>query len=271
MWLVWLSIAIVFLIIIIIYIFFHKKTRSWLEPPKTNMKNTIDNSNFFSRMSSIDLKARGASSIDEYKKTYKKAISNFSEQEADVLDDLVKKTSMLLTSYEKISRIPWKIIKSSGIEEDMPHTIGDIIVLPAGFFKENRDKQVETLIHEKIHVYQRIHPIETSKLLALLGFKHWKQGRSVALLRNNPDNDSSVYSLGGIAQAQVYTSQEPRSIRDSEVKTLEGEGSWNLPVQQKEHPYEIMACWVSHEVIGEGPEHNSQRRDNIRSWMNSFL
>jgi hypothetical protein len=268
MWLLWLSLALLMLIIII-YIYFHKKPRSWLEPSKTNTNNTIDNSNFFSRMSNIDLKARGASSIDEYKETYKKAISSFSEKEAGALDVLVKQASIMLARYEKISRIPWKIIKSSGIEERMPHTIGDIIVLPAKFLEESHDKQVETLIHEKIHVYQRTYPIETSKLLLALGFKHWKQGRSVALLRNNPDNDSSVYSLDGIAQAQVYTSQEPKSIRDSELKTLDGEGSWNLPVQQKEHPYEVMACWISHEVLGNGPEH--AQKNNIRSWMNSFL
>lgn len=268
MW-TWILVAVTLVIFITCFSYFNKNWYSWIEPSKTNINNTIDNSNFFSRMSSIDLKARGTSSIEQYKDTYKKSMIAFSKKEAELLDSLVKKASMILSRYEKISTIPWKIVKSSGIEAEMPHTIGDIIVLPSRFFDESKEKQVETLIHEKIHVYQRLHPIETSKLLAGIGFKHWKQGKYVPLLRNNPDNDSSVYSLFGVAQAQLYTSEMPRSITDSELKTLEGQGAWNLPVQQKEHPYEVMACWLSLETIGKAPEHD--HKNKIRSWMKEFL
>lgn len=265
-----LGLIVLILLILLSSYFFVKKNHLWTEPSKTNLNNTIDNSNFFHRMNNADLKARGFSSSEEYKKFYKKSISHFSNKEAKKLDLLIKKASYVLNNYENISRIPWKIVKSSKIEEGMPHTIGDIIVLSEMFFEKNESKQLETIIHEKIHVYQRTHPIETSKLLVSIGFKHWKQGRSVPLLRNNPDNDSSVYSLGGIAQAQVYSSENPGSITDSDIKTLEGNGTWDFPVQQKEHPYEIMACWVSSELLSAHETEHAHKK-KIRSWMKEFL
>lgn len=267
--------ALLVLIVLIIgtftaYIFFKREgPRIWEQPSQTNLNNVVENSNFFSRMSGADLKARGASTPDEYKARYKASLSSFSRTEMARLDSLVAMARKVLSQYNNISRIPWKIVKSSGAEGDMPHTIGDVIVLPGAFLGWEPEKQLEILVHEKIHVYQRVHPVESSKLYVSLGFKHWKQGRLVPLLRNNPDNDSSVYSLGGVAQAQVYSSEEPRSLADSAIKTLAGEGSWDLPVKQREHPNEVMACWIAEEVLGNGPQHAHKK--TIQSWMNSFL
>lgn len=266
--------AVLFLVFFVIagalaYVFVKRQgARQWEEPSKTNLNNVIDNSHFFSRMTAADLKARGAATAEEYKERYKSSLSRFSGEEARELDLLVEKAKAALSRYKNISRVPWKLAKSSGVEGDMPHTVGDIVVLPSGFLRGG-NRQLETLIHEQMHVYQRIHPIETSKLFSAMGFRHWKQGRLVPLLRNNPDNDGSVYSLGGVAQAQLYSSASPGSLGDSALKTLEGSGSWDLPVAQREHPNEVMACWVSKEVLGEGPEHAYKK--TIRSWMNEFL
>jgi len=71
--------------------------------------------------------------------------------------------------FKKIFNIPWNIIVlSNNIEKGMPFTLGHYIFLPKKYidnlikYKFNKDiflNNCDTLLHEKIHILQRIFPI----------------------------------------------------------------------------------------------------------------
>lgn len=61
--------------------------------------------------------------------------------------------------YNQNLILPWKIIKvTNNYEFSYPHTINDAIVLPQNILLLSDNKILETLIHEKLHIYQRYFP-----------------------------------------------------------------------------------------------------------------
>ena len=72
-------------------------------------------------------------------------------------------------------------------EGGMPHTHGPYIMLPI-----DMPILAATLVHEKIHVYQRYHPIETAldaaEKYAITGFEYPDLGQ-----RANPDTSRILY------------------------------------------------------------------------------
>lgn len=253
-----------------------RRSSSWTAPTKVNVNNTIDNSLYFQSLNNLDLIARrGISSIPAYISLYKSKLSTFTPSESAVLDGLIKNISMNYTNlYPKLHRIPWKFVKFNGIENDFPHTLGDIIFLPGSFFNDNKDKQTETLIHEKIHVFQRLYPIETSMLITRLGYEIWDTQKKYKNIRTNPDTDNFIYiyTKTGTAQAQIYNNDTPNSITDSHVERLTGDIPWEVPecIKQPDHPYEIMACGIANYIIGNHALSDNYKK-NISLWAKEFL
>jgi hypothetical protein len=249
----------------------------WIAPSKTNVNNIIDNALYFQNLNKLDLIARHVNSKDEYITQYKQSLNKFSKAEASILNDLIKDISMNYTyKYQKLQQIPWKFVKFNGVEENFPHTISDIIFLPQDFFYNSKDKQIETLIHEKIHIYQRLYTIETAKLIALLGFSIWNTQEKFPNIRTNPDTNSFIYKYGEgdniSAQAQIYNNDTPESIKDSHISLFKGEKIWNVPecIKQPDHPYEIMACALAHLIMNNLSDEYDYKK-NILSWSNEFL
>ena len=96
-----------------------------------------------------------------------------------------------------LRKYPWKfIIVKDNIENGFPHTIYDTIILPEHCFLS---PNVETIIHERIHVIQKLHPTMFNNLYV----KHWNFRKlnkthliSKSLLlreRINPDGMSHWY------------------------------------------------------------------------------
>jgi hypothetical protein len=109
---------------------------------------------------------------------------------------------------------------------------------------------MNTLLHEKIHIFQRMYPIETSKIISLLGFKVYSTQQSIPDIRSNPDTDSFIYIKDNTVQTQVYNSENPKNISDSEIKIIKGETNWDFDSSyQQDHPFEIMACMVTDFIL----------------------
>ena len=118
----------------------------------------------------------------------------------------------------------------------MPHTHGRIIYLSELFFNLSKTKQINTLIHEKIHVYQRMYRDKTYKLYKSLGFK--RHNFKSKMIRSNPDNDKYVYSYKGKLFYKKYK-KLPKSLYDT--YTLNKDIFNDKNYKQTEHPNEIFA------------------------------
>ena len=136
-----------------------------------------------------------------------------------------------------------------------------------GYIQNSSEKNfIKTLIHEKVHVFQRLYPDWCDKVIKEWGFANighmydiintFKNGYELNIFpRNNPDLNECVYAHNDYIILQTYTSSRPTSIADSSpvcisIKTGKQEYpnilSNVLPsyVHQIEHPYEIMASII---------------------------
>lgn len=264
------AVALVLAVMLAIALIYYRRPKTWSTPSKKHLENTIDNALYFRKLNALDLKARGQTSIEAYVTAYKKSMLGFSKAESKQLDDLIARADELCARYPRLSAIEWTIAKFEGVEENFPHTLGDIVFLPSDFFEKPFEEKVETLIHEKLHVYQRTHPIETSILVDKLGFKPWKPQTKITNLRTNPDTNDFAYKLGTIAQAQTYENDSPASIADSRTTVLEGSSDgWHLPesIKQRDHPYEIMASSIASVFVGRADPFDGI----LTSWMKKHL
>lgn len=243
------------------------------------INNIIDDSNYFSRMNNIDLLARDINSIQGYIKLYKDGIHEFSSNEKKMIFNICKIVDKYTDKNKNLNNIPWKFVKQANdIEKGWPHTLGDVIILTSDFFKLNNKTQVKTLLHEKIHIYQRYYPIETNKLFIAWNFTPVDKIVNIKLARNNPDINDFIYEKKGKIIIQLYNSSNPNSINDSSpylytdnptkitAKELE------LPniASQYEHPNEIMATVIP-EIIIENFNDKSEFIINTRKWIDKYL
>jgi hypothetical protein len=242
---------------------------------KTYMNNVIDKSNFFNNMSPLDLIARNVDSSVEYKSIYRNNIFDFTTSER-------KRLTEITSSIGHLQYIPWKFIKvSDKIENGYPHTLQDVIILPASFFNKDNENIKITLLHEKIHVYQRLYPKETLTLLTRLGFNKVdiiNIPESISNMRRNNPDILGTFEYNNIIPLQVYKSDRPTSLADS--KTILYEFKKNIFVDddghfipyyinQKEHPYEIMAVLIPKILLGE--QHKDEMFQTAIQWCQEYI
>lgn len=247
----------------------------------------VDNAQYFNRMNELDLIARDASNINSYKKLYKDGYKGFSDMERNILISLTNKLNDILKDKCKnIYSIPWKFAKLDyNLEKGYPHTHSDVIVLTTVFFGLDKLIMLETLLHEKIHVYQRLYPLYTQNLISLWNFKLIDRFENYKDARNNPDINNFVYSQTNSDKAflQVYNSPQPTSISDSAVyfyiikskdekqkENIVTKQNLNIPdiVTQYEHPYEIMATFLPKIIIH---NYNDGSKDGSNFTKDTFI
>jgi hypothetical protein len=230
-------------------------------------KQTVEKSPFFMRMSPVDLYARRASSQGEYKKKYMDAFEEFTPQEKDRLTRLTARAIFA-------PNIPWKFAKvSASVENGFPHTLEDLIILSARSLSFDDQTLTETLIHEKVHVFQRKESTYVKKIIRQWGFIPVSSHVTHPLHRNNPDLPEENYTLfPETVIMQLYHSSQPSSIADStpyiislrtgEIQPFHNPGIVPSYVSQLEHPYEIMATIIAHEYMTQ----NFQTPQHLLSW-----
>lgn len=241
---------------------------------KQYIYDVIDKSPFFNNMSPIDLVARGADSAPDYKSIYINHVIEFTSTEKRRLTEITK-------DFPHLQNIPWKFAKvSDRIENAYPHTLQDVIILPASFFKKNDNTIKTTLVHEKIHVYQRLFPKETLALLTSLGFKQTSEElpeNISKMKRNNPDIQG-VFHFNSTIPIQVYNSVRPSSLADSKTilydykqKAIVDDDGNFIPyyINQKEHPYEIMAVLLPKILLGE--QHKDNMFKTAIQWCQEYI
>lgn len=195
-----------------------------------------DNDNYFKNFTKYDLIARKSNSIKDY---YSKIITiDFTNNQKILISKLTSKIDLLLPN--KIASIKWNLALTydSTYESGSPHTREDVIFLSTLVDFENIKHLINTLLHEKIHIYQRLYPEDLTILLNKRGYYKYKKRldflNEVPLLRSNPDLDNYIYiDPDGLPMYSVYNNNNPQSVQD--IKTV--------PINSVlyEHPFELMA------------------------------
>jgi hypothetical protein len=213
---------------------------------KNELQNYLikDIDNYYKNFSDKDFIARKVSNIEHYQNNIKLSCIDINNNIKKTLNNCINKANYKLKKYScvgfdgpKCANIKWKIgvVKDKLYEEGYPHTRNDVIIIPL-YLLNNSSQLVNTLIHEKIHVYQKLYPEDINEYLQNNGFTKYKlrsEYNEMFNTRSNPDMDEWIYKDkdGNIMMAEYI--DNPKSIMD--VKTIPINNS------KYEHPFEYMA------------------------------
>lgn len=251
---------------------------------------------FFARLTPADLSARRLpgttttlttfTNAHEYAAFYLSTLSaTLAPEDAGRLAQAVGAADGHLSQFTRISELPWNIaVPREDVEGGLPHTLGSVIVMPLRYVRRGPFRDlVKTLIHEKVHVYQRVYPRETHALLldqwrlTVVGFQERDP-----LARSNPDINELAYAgPSGAVCRQVYTSSAPQSLFDSRVicvpTSLPHGRAGDTEVDREgyagyEHPYEAMAYILADLAVSPRADVAAGPwRALAREWMVEYL
>jgi hypothetical protein len=200
------------------------------------------NTEFYDTFYENDFKVRNISNINEYIEKIKHAVTDFTDEEKDILtecakiaDERIKKLSFNYFDGIKAAKLEWKFGMTQGntYEGGLPHTVKDTIMLNR-VSNINKEHIVTTLMHEKVHIYQKAYPSDYMKYLQYNNFTVVKKREMSDNIRANPDIDQNVYMKDNIIYKMVYN-DNPKSIMDTKDNKS----------QRYEHPCETMAISLS--------------------------
>jgi hypothetical protein len=204
-----------------------------------------DNDNYYKTFSKNDYKTRNINNINEYINLIKESTTDFTDLEKDKLIRCAKKVNIYFDNikYEwfngkKANAILWKFgcIKGKLYENGLPHTRIDTIILSKEHLELYDNKLIKLLIHEKIHVYQKMYPNDVQLYIKLNGFIPIKKREINDNIRANPDLDNWIYKD---KESNIYKAEykkDPKTIRDVIYHPSDS--------QLYEHPYETMAITI---------------------------
>lgn len=241
------NLIIVATIIGVLYVFYSNKMESFtsnlitfLDANDTKRFLIEDDDRYITSMSYSDLLARKISNHRQYLEVASGSALHFNEMHKVILEDAVliaeKELQVLNHPWIRYQTIPWKFaLVHPNYENGLPHTRADIIFLYPQHLDLTQRDLVNLLIHEWIHLYQRLHKNRLQVLLEQNGYMRWKLRKSIPLIRANPDVDEFIYlhPSGEVMQA-VYNSSYPKSISDVSSTQF-----------SMEHPFEEMAYTIT--------------------------
>ncbi len=187
------------------------------------VRGSIDD--YYDSFSVTDLRARGVSSLSEYLKRIESVCVLNTKHDSDIQDTIRQCVEQV--DWEKVIRnsswidigrlraLPWKIGLTCGKEKTyeygLPHTRGDVIIISESSVSKSgkdNDDLLDTLIHEQLHVYQKMFPEDFQKYLDYEGFIRHCKRKDIKNVAANPDADEWVYSKDGEVFVGQYSGGE---------------------------------------------------------------
>ena len=219
---------------------------------------TKDNDMYVRNMSDLDLHARKVKTYIEYINNIEDTAISFTDEEKELLikcaknaDIYLRKESFKELDYAEyingnnIADIKWifantytnrfnNILKEN--EEGLPHTRENIIFLSKNVLKFDELALTNTLIHEKIHIYQRYNSSIFEKIIKDMDLKELdvKKYKYAKYIRSNPDTNNKIYYNGDNIMVCLYRNDKPNSINDVVHNNY-----------ATEHPYEKIAYEIA--------------------------
>jgi hypothetical protein len=179
-----------------------------------------DNDRYVRNLTELDLHARNVKTHVEYLQNIEDTAISFTEDEKELLvicaknaDEYLRKETFKELKYgnhlngNHIADIKWifantytnyfnDVIKEN--EQGLPHTRENIIFLSKNVLKNDESNVLNltnTLIHEKIHIYQRYNPDIFAKIIKEMGLKELDKAsfKQAKYIRSNPDTNNKIY------------------------------------------------------------------------------
>ncbi len=203
-----------------------------------------DMDGYVSNFTPVDLVARNVATQQEYKERSAALAAEPTAAQKERVRVLAQSVDQFLiqSNQLKLAAVPWKLafVNGNGYENGYPHTRADIIFISVNDL-ESHDL-ASTLLHEKVHVYQRMYPEEMVTYLETNGYRPWRLRSDEPMARANPDLDAWIYIDPRTNKPMValYTSDKPSSISDVILQNA-----------AYEHPYERMAYEIAAQLPAE--------------------
>jgi len=241
------------LIILIILLFFFGGffiyKRRHFEPKILTTGEGIDyltrcDDGYFTKFRDLDWRVRKVKNLDEYMKKIEKSVTFPSADIRDLIfkgiekaDDYLNQVSLQWFDNKDNRKIQWRIVLIDGTlyENGLPHTRGNVIVMPVDLVKS--PNFINTLIHERVHVIQRIFKRNANRYIEANKYSRYKHINETRA-RINPDTDDYIYKDANNKINIAEYTKNPKSIHDVEYKPVPG-------TQTSEHPYEKMAISIA--------------------------
>jgi len=230
-------------------IFMFLQTRPYFLDKKELKNILLKNDDFYSTLFPVDLEARHVTSISDYKDKIRSVVTEFSFLEKIILvvcmfraDQKLKNISEKYFDGKKaVQDIEWRIgcVEGREYEYGLPHTVGTTIIFTKEMMEDySWTDLIDTLVHEKVHLYQKRYPEDVDRYLSEKGFVVDKKRSEADRIRANPDINQTVYKRvyggnGNNDDNDKYRMQyvsRPVNITDTIQKD-----------HRKEHPFEEMA------------------------------
>ena len=227
-----------------------------------------DSDRYVRNMSALDLHARHAKTYIDYLNNIEDTAITFTAEEkellgkcADKADNYFKMEQFKELEYANhingndIAGIKWIFANTYAnhfndtikeYEEGLPHTRENIIFVSKNVLKYDELNLTNTLIHEKIHIYQRYNSVLFENIIKDMGLIEIdkKAYKSAKYIRSNPDTNSKIYyapdntkkgiDMDANVMVCLYRNNNPNSINDVIHKNY-----------STEHPYEKIAYEIA--------------------------
>jgi len=202
-----------------------------------------DPDHYYKSFSKKDLSIRKISSPEDYHFLIEKSSKDFSIYEKNKIANCVSNVESVLKNVNepwfdgmKACKTKWKFgcIIGNLYEGGLPHTRYDVIILPEYVVSNYSDSELcKLILHEKIHVYQKMYPNDIDKYVKYHNFYKKIRRNEVDGARANPDLDEWIYNDSENQSYMALYKADSTDIRDV---TFYPNNSHFY-----EHPYEKMA------------------------------
>jgi len=235
----------IILCIIGLYFFFKSRYKSknidhfssspiihFLTPSQAIEFISSDPDSYVGRFNQLDWKSRGISCLSDYTNLFSNTVIKPTNSQIEQIKSSVSKALELIDQIDiddKIwvdiklfKRLPWKFIitNTKQIDGGLPHTRYDTIVINQKQINSSINF-VDTLIHEQLHVYQKMYPEKFDLYLQTNNFiKTIKYIDSEIPYRSNPDTDDWIYTKSNQIYCSEYIVSNPKSIFDVKFSPL---------------------------------------------------
>lgn len=203
-------------------------------------------------LNTINRKMRNGILYESESQQYK-----LSSMEHNTHNDDIVTANAYLKNYKRLFSIEWKFIFLDAdhfIENTFPHTHSDTIFLHSNHFNLRKKSRISTIIHEKIHVYQRLFPIPYHKMLfdvyKLKIHSYLPTHPKIDQIRKNPDNNWLVYKDGNEIilplikeNATTLSDVVYTKLNNNKVESKYA----SLPLN--EHPNETFAYFITEMIL----------------------
>lgn len=229
--------ALILLLLLVSYFFFASSHIQYLTKDELYSHLKENKDGYYDRFHENDLKVRNVTSVSDYLEKIKDSVCNVPPELQEKLTSAIKHLTLQIkdSNLQGIDKdlflqIPWKIgcTRNTKYENGLAHTRGPVIILPLNVAERNLNQLCRLLMHEKVHVYQKLYPDLVRKYFETKGIRPNKKTKfQNSAIPANPDIDDTLFSNYG-----AWYEKTPNRFEDVQYKG----GS-----HTREHPLEEMA------------------------------